>query len=626
MIVGFLFSALYLFSLFISGYGITKVLFPNIQEPLLQVVSSSLVGIVVGTFLTYELAVIISPFTKDVLVSGILYTGIVLLFSIWYWRKKSHKNIKLTLSDLLLGGILYSFSWVFMWKSFHGVSEYQFSIGSNEVFDFGHSIGIIRSIAWGNNIPYSSPFVSGTSHVYHFLFQFLVALLERSGVPLSLAVTFISSVGFCLLLFTCYLFVQEFFGWSKKTSLVVFPFVLLHSTLMFILFYLKHSGLSFFTSIIHNSTYLSAGPFDGSIISLYTTLNVFANQRHLAFGLGVYFLLYLLIWKNRDYLTNKQIFGIGLVASSLFLWHIPLSIGLIVTVLFFFLFSRKKSRAIYFLLGCGIVSVLSVLPWLIGLVRGEFVRYNDLSVGGGGPDILYILQFGVLNFGVAIPFFLFSLVSLKRKCISILPILVVSGVSVALGLLTKTVDQKMFNVFLIIFRMITAYGFIVLYKKNYFWKITCLVAVIPLFLSGVIDLFVIKNDFLYTALKNDEVKISQWIAMNTKPDTVFLSYQDMHDPVVFAGRRTYYGFFQQGGSFRPSRAFGREEAVKSIYEASSTEELNRSLTQRKIDFIIIPKGKRTDFLYTMNLPVMETLPIVFEDQTHVIVSSQNSRE
>ena len=83
-----------------------------------------------------------------------------------------------------------------MFKTFHGGADGQLFVGSNNVFDFGHAIGIIRSFSWGNNIPFTSPFESGLPFFYHFFFYFFVAIWEYFGIPIVWAMNIVSIFSF----------------------------------------------------------------------------------------------------------------------------------------------------------------------------------------------------------------------------------------------------------------------------------------------------------------------------------------------------------------------------------------------------------------------------------------------
>ncbi len=66
--------------------------------------------------------------------------------------------------------------------------------------DFGGHIALIRSFSMGDNFPPEPLTFSGPSLTYHFLFDFLVGMLEKLGVNIAFAFNFLSAIGLSLLL------------------------------------------------------------------------------------------------------------------------------------------------------------------------------------------------------------------------------------------------------------------------------------------------------------------------------------------------------------------------------------------------------------------------------------------
>jgi len=86
----------------------------------------------------------------------------------------------------------------------------------------------------------------------------------------------------------------------------------------------------------------------------------------------------------------------------------------------------------------------------------------------------------------------------------------------------------------------------------------------------------------------------------------------MIDPVAFAGRKNYFGFFGNIGSM------DRSQTVRNIYAGDI--QTARSLN---ISYVLVPKEKKTDFPYTVDTMFFkEQYEIGYEDDRCLIFHLQ----
>ncbi len=604
--------ALYIISLTFLGSIVVKKWFSGMPV-LLAFVGSMIVGIGIGVPTTYILASLLRQTGESILWSTVLFIAVVFILSRFVKIKKSNSTSVLTFGDVLivLFSVLFS-SWLMM-KTFRAGTGGTLFVGSNNVFDFGHSLGIVRSFSWGNNIPFMSPFQSGLPFFYHFLFYFFVALWEYFGVPIVWAMNIPSIVSFASLLIIVYFLPQVFLKQTKLAGWVAVLLTITHSTLTFWYFIpQKGFNFAFFHTTWRLPAYPFAGPYDGSVISVFMTLNNYVNQRHLAFSiaLGLFLIMCLLKLSDDKRLTNFNGAVLGVLTGGMFFWNIPVSalVGAII-VLLMLLRRRWRESVTFSVCALGTV-VMSVLPfvsvwksvWSLGLSLQGTGRLPQWNIFQYLWENLGILPFvAVAGFfvipkqrrGVIAPFFLFF----AALCLY-----------AAYG--KHGFDQKFLSVLIIGVNISAACGIVwLLRRKRVGFRLLALALLFTLTVSGAIDLMVVKNEFAYPLVDKDTAAVISWIKKNTQRDAIFVSYSDIIDPVVLAGRTNYFGFYGNVGWV------DRSPVVSRVYQGDIS-----AAKASNISYILIPRWKKNDFPYAVDEKLLTaTYETVYEDTKYLIL-------
>jgi len=601
---------------YVQGTWITSVLFGRIRG-VFALWSSVLTGFFVSVWVAYCIASLTGNISIAVVTFAVL--GLVLLF---LFRKKIQPLNVIPQSPtewIVVVGSLSISTWM-MTKTFHTGSDGSILVGANEVFDFGHAISVIRSFSQGDNLPYSSPFIAGTAHVYHFLFYFWVAIFERFGIPIAWAFNIPSILAMTGLLCVIYEITTYLFKNSRAGLFAVF-FTLMHSTLMFWYFLtdpMKSGNL--LTNIWRNATYYFAGPFDGSPISIFWTLNVFVNQRHIVFGLASVLLLAYAAWRKKD-ANGSFVLFVGVAAGMLLWWHTMLSLAAIFVITLFYILGKQPKRAVLFAGVAAATLALGVSPWL-GNVAASRSQTGPHSLFSWfvSPDLFTFLRYWFLNLGLAlatIPLGYALLPKEKKRFVwpFIMLFLLANFFRVGRDI---TENHKFINLVLIVGNMLSAGCVVWLFgKKGFVQKIGAALCVILLAISGVLDMMVIKNDFQYPVLDYATSPFMRWVRDDTPKNAVFLSYQDIFDPVALAGRKTYAGFF--GAAAVPDRM----ATVRTIYEATDSAGIELA-GKEGIDYIVVPKWKKDDFPYVVDVERMRSLyPVSYEDDRHIVFNNRS---
>lgn len=502
-----------------------------------------------------------------------------------------------------------------MSKSF-GYDARGFRIARHQIGDFGLHLSLIRSISRGENFPVESPFFPGAPLPYHYYFDLFVGIMERIGMRIDIAFNGLSIVFFTALLYLIYKLSQIIFKKNKLLGILSVILFIFHSNLTFVDFF-KEKGfsLSTFKDLWQLPDYINKGPFDGSAISIFFTLNVYLNQRHLiaafVISLSIIYLLLSNFQKNQN-ISIKMLILLGFVLGLLSRVHsLTFFATLVILFLLFILFKRIKFILPLF------IPALFIFSFQAKDILGQesHVFFNPGFLSNKPLSFLNSLSFWHANLGIGlilIPLGFF-LSGKKQKLIflSVFSLFIIGNIFQ----LSYRIDHNhsLFNFFLIFANFYIAYVLVVLLKKNTLLrKFIFLSLLFLLTISGLIDLMAVKNDFQFYLTDAPSNKFMLWIRENTKTKDIFLSRQEILDPVTLSGRKNFLGhdyyLSVMGYNYKD-----RQDAVRSYFEADSTTILEK-MRKDKIAYIVIPTKPITDFNYKININFFDDdLKKVYQD-------------
>lgn len=438
-------------------------------------------------------------------------------------------------------------------------------MGSKIWSDFWANIPLIRSFSHGDNIPPEYPLFPGERIRYHFLFFFLVGMLERAGTRIDLALNFFSIIGFSGMLIGIYALTKHL---SKSQLAGWLSIVLLIFNSSFSWMYYLDKGVDTLPEIVTNKDYGSHGPYDNTVVSGFWKLNVYTNQRHFAFALAV---LAISIW-SISYTKNKfwPFLGILLLISLSWMHKVVLLIAFLILGAQLLTQQGKRKRILGALLLCGALSIPGIL-YLNGdgittekaiSFRPGFL-YNSTDWHEFSFQLTQVQQwlvYWLLNLGVlpiigTIGWIVVVLRALPKKKLwkQILYFFtseasVWFGVGVAVFVIANLfgfasdlgTNHKFINFTQIILSAFSAS------LLAYVWKtrlsVITPVLLVLLTLGGVFDFFPVFNDSKVFWEDVQKDKVAQWIVENTPPDTVFLNTSYMYNSIVISGRKVFWGW------------------------------------------------------------------------------------
>lgn len=474
------------------------------------------------------------------------------------------------------------------WLMFHtfGSGKGKLLISSTVWSDFAAAIPLIRSFSFGSNFPPEYPLFPGEPIRYHFLFFAAVGLLEKIGIPLSLALNIPSALGFFALLIMIYLLGKTIFKKQSVGALAVVLF-LFNGSLSFLEFFKKYPlNKETLNQIATNAVFPSFGPYDGKIVSAFWNLNIYTNQRHLAVSYAILILVIYLLLRNLN--KPKVLFSIlpGILVGILPHLH-KVAFGLSVLTLFYFFLAFPKIRkqvAITIL-----TSLLIAIPQLVFLAsQTTGIEFFPYYLIGTNLTIASFINYWAHNLGLYIIFiplgFIFFCNRNQKKLFFLFFIFFVIGHLFKFQPETGA-NHKFFNVFLIGGNILAGF---VLYKiwksQGILAKTLAVFSFFVLTLSGIIDFFPIKNDVFYSVQDFPESESVTWIVRNTPKNSVFLNSSFLYHPASLSGRKIFLGwpYFSWSSGYDTDK---RGKVLKRIFDLRDKEQICFLLKQNKIDYL-----------------------------------------
>jgi len=613
---------------FLVGRVLLRKLYPEVPL-ILEIIGSMLLGVFVSIPIIYVIACVFA-FTKMPLLFGM--TGFIIVsigamrFVAQTGQGDQHDGRLVMCKGHLFDYLLLLFSFTFStWmttKTFHGNKVGEVFVGSNNVFDFGILVGLVRSMSWGGNIPFMSPFNAGQPFFYHFFFQFWTSLWEYAGFPLVWAINIPSIFAFSSLLIIIYYLSQQENAKGRLTGWIAVILTITHGSLTFWkLLIEKGMSVKTLTDIWRLPTYPYAGPFDGSTISIFTTLNSYVNQRHLGFASAIgFFLFYIAVQKlKRKQITRVVSLCLGILTGILFLWNMAICGITGVIVLFLFLSHRLWKQSLFYILGSSLFILLSLgqyTPYFFSMLptAGKMATGTFGTIRSSVPTWA-LWQYIWENLTIVPFMMIIGFVALSKKGkITYLSFLIFFVIECLLaGIDKRGFDQKFFSFLIIGVNIVVAVGISWLWnKRTLVYRVLALGIFFICTVSGAVDLMAIKNEFAYPLISKEMIPVVSWIRNQTPKDAVFVSYSDMIDPVVLSGRKNYFGFFGNVGWI------DRTSVVKNIYAGDI-----RTAKKNGISYMLAPNWKKSDFPYQVDSMFFQEHKMeVYRDEKFTIYAVQ----
>lgn len=501
--------------------------------------------------------------------------------------------------------VLFLYANFLMWSSFgYDGADKTLRIGFKVWSDFAATFPLIRSFSLGQNWPPEYPLYPGEPIRYHFLFQYLVSCIERSGVRIDWALNTPSIFGY----FTAGYFLLRLVEKEShdfRIAVLSLYFFVFQGSLAFWHYIVLYRD-KFFSRIWSIDRLSAMGPWDGGDILAFWHLNTWTNQRHFTFSLGILFAFWFFLnsrerasprdWRFKD-VAGLLIFGLCL--GSMPQLHKPVfaMMGLIMAVEFL-----RTPPCRILALGIGAVAMPIMLLWPaigIGLAVSKtdpVVWFPGFHLHGQSPSLFEFLGFWLRNWGLHIILLPIGfLLAPPRLRWLLLPAVVLFLVANLFRFSPDVLaNHKFLNVSLILVQVFSAVVLVHLYDqlrgKPYGTRIlggsSLVLLTAALSLSGWIDNFAQKNENLASVADVGRSPAATWFAEQTPPDAVVLNSRYLYHPASVAGRKIFLGwpYFVSTAGYDWD---ARYRELAEIYLAPDKATLCRLLAAHKIDYFTV---------------------------------------
>ena len=507
-------------------------------------------------------------------------------------------------------------------------------VGYSVFSDFAPHLGMIRSFSVSNNFPTQYSHFAGEDVRYHFMFQFMVGNLEYLGLRLDFAFNLPSIFGMVSLYMLLFVFVVRLTKSRLCGYLTAFLFTFRSSFTLFRYMAEQWKG-DVWNALKTNTEFL--GYTQNENWGLWN-LNVYCNQRHLAFAMALLVLALLLflpyveqmgeklkqikqkedaslrVNQIKTLLFTKTAFGVydikfavfmGIILGAMAFWNGSVLVATLAMLFFMaavseyrldYLITAVLALVLYFCQSALFVDGSVVSPaYFFGFLADNKTFWGVL---------LYIVELtGIVLFVALVGAALVK--GVKRYLFFVFLVPFVLAFTLALTV-DVTVNHKWIMMSLMLVSMFAAIPLAELLKsRDWLKRLIAVLLLIVLTATGVYDLStVVKRNENHLIFSYDD-PVTNWIAENATCDDMFLTPWYSLNNVVMGGAMLYYGWPYYAWSAGYD-TYAREYKVREMYEASSVEELDALVKENNIRYIVVDYECRTSAEYIVREDIIET--------------------
>jgi hypothetical protein len=672
---------LYLFLSFTVGWAICSYAFPNLSKVvekdyakrkisvspyLLLLPAWYITGTLAITWATYLTAYLFKEAVEPLFYANIIVMPGAFLCSVFvFYHKilmdKERKlgflcnNKKVLRVELLLISAIVVLACVLMWTTFF-VKQGNLYVGVSVFSDFSPHVGMIRSFSFGNNFPTTYPHYAGEDIRYHFMFQFLAGNLEYLGLRIDYAFNIPSILSFVSAFLLLYLLAVKITGKIGAGVLACLFFAFRSSKTLFTYLSRLPKGTNLWEALSNNTDFISDTPNEDWGL---WNLNVYCNQRHLAFGLAAIFLVLILFLpllyelfeelkqsnlhkpelkkKNHHKSFSKKVAEkLKAVFFTKDGWQVkdlrmPIAVGVLLGSMSFFH-------------GSAVIGCLTVL-FVMAIVSKRRLEYlitaiitismslfqTNFFIHGSAVSTEYLFGF------IAETKTIFGVASYLERLLGILPFVLLAAFCLEKGVgrylllafstplifafcismtIDVTVNHKYIMMSCILLGIFAAAVVMKLMEQKYFLlKLVGVFLIVLLTATGIYDFAtVVKKNTPESAivLALDD-PLTKWIDENSVSQDIFLTYRYTINQAVLGGAMLYEGhpYYPWSAGYDTDK---RTAYVKEMYEAQSPAELMAMIKENNIRFIIVDRDNRVTEDYILNEEnIRATYQSVYED-------------
>ncbi len=663
-------SVLYLMIGVVFGYAVCETLFPqfgkrvetsfdgrvlSLSSYFVRVPAWVLAGVIPLTWVSYLTAYVLKVksgnenplFTADIFAMVLLALVACLLLFLRFQKGKkgtllSEKAKRIKVSEWIFFGLLFVFVAELIFCTFFAYKG-ELNVGFSVYSDFAPHMGMIRSFSYGNNFPTGYSHFAGEDVKYHFLFQFLVGNLELLGMRVDFAFNLPSIFGIFATCMLLYALGVRLTG-KRAVGFLTTVFFIFRSSPSFFRFLAELPKEEIWERLKTQQSFIEYTQNEGWGL---WNLNVYCNQRHLAFAMAVmllalhFFLPYVYAMAEKltikrealsaesektggvaglkriptylkTFFFTKTAFGVKHPVQSLFLGILLGAIaffnGSVLTAccaMLFFLAAVSEYRMDYMITAVTalVLSLLESKLFIVGSAVSPKYQFGFLAANKtffGALDymwqlwgILLLFLGAYLLFGRGVKrylVFVFSVPLLMAFTVSLTPDITVNHKFVMMAEMLLSVFPAM------VIAMLWEKSCAVFSDRLVMRRITAALLIVFLTITGFFEYFIIQRQ--YKAVYNMEDPRTVWIRENTDSSDIILSAPYALNEVVLGGAMLYYGhaYYAMSAGYD---TYAREEIVEQMFEAKNPAVLDALVKENGIDYIIVDRDARESMYFNV---------------------------
>lgn len=658
---------LYIFLSFTLGWAICSIAFPKLERitetdclkrriavsPYIILVPSWYVtGTLALTWTTYLLAYLNRNAVQPLFYANLIAMTLAVVITIIVFRYQRRyastgacslfsRDKRALCLELALLAVIIILANVLMWFTFYVKGENLY-IGVSVFSDFSPHIGMIRSFSYGNNFPTTYPHYAGEDIRYHFMFQFLTGNLEYLGLRIDYAFNLPSILSFVSAFLLLYLLAVKITGRLEAGILSCLFFAFRSSMTLFIYLAKLPRGTSIWKALWENTDFISSTPNEGWGL---WNLNVYCNQRHLAFGLAVIFLVLLMylphlynmfedvksdhmeVWRH-ERKKEKKWFVLRLAGKLRVLFFTKQ--GWEVTDLRTAIASGLLLGSLSFFHGAAVIGILTVL-FVMAIVSERRLEYLILAVLAIALSLLQSKLFihgsavsTQLLFGfIAENKTLFGVLSYLGRLLGFLPLALVVALVFERGAnryllfafsapllfaftVSLTVDVTVNHKYIMISCIMLGIFASTVVLRSFDRKewLAGIIGGLLLFLltaTGFYDFITVlhKNTAEGSVVLELNHDLTSWVKENSRSQDIFLTSNYSINQLVLGGAMLYEGwpYFPWSAGYDTDY---RTAQVRRMYEARTPQKLTELAGENNIRYIVVDHDNRISNDYIVN--------------------------
>lgn len=564
--------------------------------------------------------------------------GLLLVF--WLHRNQEPMPPLITLpkrfqKEAVFFGIMGIFITVLMFYVFHVKDGYLYS-GFTVFGDYAPHTAMMRSFSWGDNFPTQYPHYGGQDVKYHFMFQFLAGNLEYLGMRIDFAfnlISIFSFLGFLMLLYTIALRM----GGRVSIGVLSVLFFLFRSSSSFFRFAWEHIQTGdLWETLTTNTSFIGYTPNENWGL---WNLNVYLNQRHLAFGLLIISLGILIFWDwieagtqrtdkglawFRGLLFTKEAWQsrnlgaavfVGLIMGLCSFWNGAAVIGGLLILCGMALFSYGK---LDYLAAAVTAVVLSLVQTRIFIRSSAFsfsIQWGFLAEDKtlSGVIVYLFWMSGIFFLGLLI---LQVVLRRRERCLLfgfLMPFFFAFFASLTPDI---TVNHKYLMISYAYVGILWAWAVCSLWTSRKLWgRAVAGILAVVLTITGVYDFVVIvlDNDKNHRVLVNLESDVTSWLKENTDSQELLLTPEYSMNEVTISGAMMYCGWPYYAWSAGYDTYYRAAKATE-MYTTQSAEVLQRLVEEEGITLIVYEEGSKFEEKECREETIAAVYPLVYTSQ------------